>query len=120
MHLLSSPQTHPFKDSPAAKGWRADSQDKPVAEDDTAAFFFPASDGKQGFIDAFWCVGEVLEMKKGKGSAHWADILFPDGKLWMSIKGEDRGNTWFTLERTEGEGDEEWDGDVSRLASPSY
>ena len=59
-----------------------------------AAFFFPASSGRAGPIEAAWYVGRVLRLSK----PWWADVSFSDGKLWMRVKTEERGHTWFIVE----------------------
>ena len=101
--IVSTPETDPFEESERARVYKRIESE--TIEDDAApivnrhvAFFFPASDGKEGFIPAQWHVGLVLKEKMQGKKPSFADVQFDDGKLWMKVRREDRGHTWFTVE----------------------
>uniref|UniRef100_A0A7S2FNL6 Uncharacterized protein n=1 Tax=Haptolina brevifila TaxID=156173 RepID=A0A7S2FNL6_9EUKA len=64
--------------------------DDPVQAGMELAYFMdlpPAMGGRD------WFVGKVLRMSRSA----WADVHFPDGKLWLAVKESERGARWVAL-----------------------
>ena len=54
------------------------------------AFFMDLPEEKGG---TDWYVGEVTRLSR----SYWADVTFPDGKLWCAVKPSERGARWVAL-----------------------
>ena len=62
----------------------------PLEVGQSLAYFMILPEEKGG---TDWYVGEVTRLCK----PHWADVEFPDGRLWCSVKPSERMARWVAL-----------------------
>jgi hypothetical protein len=80
--------SRPWTESSPQGDWVVTTAEPHVGQ--KVAFYFELPQDKGG---TDWYVGTIQRLSR----PHWADVDYPDGKLWCAVKESERGDRWVAL-----------------------